>query len=317
MTNITNTQQNITLMVNKNNNEILRQTLLVITLLSFAIFIYIMAVMLMIFFTTSSAREQVRYILFAHMLITDLIYLLFSLFLFLVSFYPITFSVSFCYILVTVSSTSMKVTPYSLAIMSLERYIAICFPLRHGEFCTLPRTTIAIGVIWAIGLVPNLADFIVLILTVDSSFFLVQVRCVRTSLRFTEVQKAIKDFVYISTFSLVGLVIIFTYIRIMVVALKVGSGKASAFKAGKTVMLHAIQLLLCMAAFSYTIVEIVLKEYASLLPIINFCFFMCLPRFLSPFIYGIKDELFQKNMKKFVFCLAYKCDLGQIPRYNR
>ncbi|XP_073525067.1 odorant receptor 131-2-like [Phyllobates terribilis] len=316
MTNITIPQQNITLMVNKNNYEILRQTLIAITLLSFVIFSYIMAVMLTIFFTNSSAREQVRYVLFAHMLINDLIYLLFSLFLFLASFYPITFPVSFCYILVTVSSTSMKVTPYSLAIMSLERYIAICFPLRHGEFCTLQRTTIAIGVIWAIGLIPNLADLIVLTLSVDSSFFLVHLRCIRASLRFTEVQKAIRDFVYISTFSLVGLIIIFTYIRIVVVALKVGSGKSSAFKAGKTVMLHAIQLLFCMAAFSYTLVEMLLKEYASLLPIINFCFFMCLPRFLSPFIYGIKDELFRNNMKKFVFCIAYKCHPGQTPRYN-
>lgn len=308
MTNITDPHQNTTQMVNKSNLEIIKETLLVITLCSFVVFFYVMLVMLTIFYTSPSAREQVRYVLFAHMLITDLVYLFLSLFLFLVSFYPVTFPVSFCYIVITVSSTSLKVTPYNLAIMSLERYVAICFPLRHGEFCTLQRTTIAIGVIWAIGFIPNFVDFIVLSSSVDRSFFLLQVKCVRKALRFTAVQNTIRDFVYITTFSLVGLIIIFTYIRIMTVALKVGSGKASAAKAGKTVMLHALQLMLCMTAFSYTLLEMVLKDYVSLLPFINFCFFMCLPRFLSPFIYGIKDEFFRRHMKRFVFCKTQKCN---------
>ncbi|XP_071989540.1 odorant receptor 131-2-like [Engystomops pustulosus] len=303
MVNITVPQQNITQVFSR---TVLDQILLGITLCSFVVFLYIMAVMLFIYFTSPSAREEVRYVLFAHMLITDLIYLLSSLFLFLASFFPVTFPAPFCYIVITVSSSSMKVTPYNLAVMSLERYIAICFPLRHGDFCTMQRTNIAISVVWAIGLIPNFVDFIILFVLVDHSFFLRNLACVRVYFRVTPAQNTIRDVIYISTFSLVGLIILLTYIRIMMVALKVGSSKASAIKAGKTVMLHALQLLLCMTAFSYVIVEMLLKEQVTLLLIINFCFFMCLPRFLSPFIYGIKDEFFRKHMKRFVFCKGQK-----------
>ncbi|XP_056415976.1 odorant receptor 131-2-like [Hyla sarda] len=302
------TEQNITQEVNTNNSETVKLTLLLITTCSFVVFFYIMAVMMRIYFTNSSAREEVRYVLFAHMLITDVVYLFLSLFLFTISFYPVSFPVPFCYIVITVASTSFKVTPYNLALMSLERYIAICFPLRHSEICTFRRTIIAIGVIWAIGFIPNLVDLVVLSVSVDRSFFLLHVRCVRSTLRFTEVQNTIRDFVYITTFSLVGLIIIFTYIRIMVVAMKVGSGKASAVKAGRTVILHALQLLLCMSTFVYVLLEKILKEYITIMILaINFCFFQCLPRFLSPIIYGLKDELFHKQMKTFLFCKAQKC----------
>ncbi|XP_071989539.1 odorant receptor 131-2-like [Engystomops pustulosus] len=305
MTNITNPLQNI---ITTTNFSVLAQVLLVISLCSFVVFLYIMAVMLCVYFTNSSAREQVRYVLFAHMLINDLIYLLSSLFLFLTSFFPVTFPVPFCYIVITVSSTALKVTPYNLAVMSFERYIAICYPLRHGEICTMQRTNITVGVIWAIGLIPNFVDFIILCFFVDHSFFLLHLKCVRNYFRVTPAQNTIRDVIYISTFSLVGLIILFTYIRIMMVALKISSSKASAIKAGKTVMLHALQLLLCMTAFSYTLVEILVKDYVSLLPVINFFFFMCLPRLISPFIYGIKDELFRKHMKRFVFCKSQTLD---------
>ncbi|XP_069828962.1 odorant receptor 131-2-like [Dendropsophus ebraccatus] len=302
MTNITDLQQNITQVVNKSNQDLMRQTLSAITICSFVVFFYIMAVMLTIYFTNPSAREEARYVLFAHMLITDVVYLFFSLFLFLVSFYPVTFPVPFCIVIMTITSTSLKVTPYNLAVMSLERYIAICFPLRHGELCTFKRTTFAIGVTWAIGFIPIVADLIVLSLSVDRSFFLLYIKCTRSALRFTEVQNTIRDFVYMSTFSLVGLIIIFTYIKITMVAMKVGSGLASAAKAGKTVMLHAFQLLLCMMAFGYTLLDVLLKDYVVMSLIINFCLFMCLPRFLSPFIYGLKDEFFRRHMKKYLLC---------------
>ncbi|XP_069828961.1 odorant receptor 131-2-like [Dendropsophus ebraccatus] len=289
------------------NMEVLRITVFVPTFLFFFFFLYFIIAMLNTFFKSPRAQESARYVLFAHMLINDTVYLTLTLLLTVLALYSITFSVPFCYLLVTVSSTSLKVTPYNLAAMSLERYIAICFPLRHGEFCTLRRTYIAIVVIWAIGLIPNFADLIVLG-AVDSGIFLLHLKCTRTSLRFTEMQNLIRDFVYISTFSLVGLIIIFTYTRITMVAMKLGSGKASAVKAGKTVLLHAVQLIICMTPFANTLLEMLLKDYSIVLPIINFCFFMCLPRFLSPFIYGIKDEYFQKHMKRYVICKSRKCD---------
>ncbi|XP_072254726.1 odorant receptor 131-2-like [Pyxicephalus adspersus] len=300
MTNISVIQRNTTQVASSNNLEIMNLALMGITLASFVFFSYFMAVMLSVYFTSNVARQEVRYVLFAHMLVNDAVYLFISLLLFLMVTYPIKFPVPICYIMVFVTSTTMKITPYNLAIMSLERYFAICFPLRYKEICTLHRMGIAIGIIWVIGVLPNIADFFVLILSMEKTFLYQSVICSRSSfIVVASVQNNIRLVSHASTFSLVGFIIIFTYIKIMMVAFKVDSGKSSASKAGRTVMLHAFQLLLCMMAYSYSVFEIILKDFISLLPIINFCFFMCLPRFLSPFTYGIRDELFRKQIKKF------------------
>ncbi|KAM5180530.1 odorant receptor 131-2-like [Mantella aurantiaca] len=305
MTNISDIQRNTTQVAVLSNHMIMRLFLLGITLTSFIIFFYFMVVMLSVFFSNTVARQEVRYILFAHMLVNDSVYLSFSLFLFLASYYPTKYPAPFCYIFVIVSSTSLKITPYNLAIMSLERYVAICFPLRHQEICTLHKIVISIAIIWAIGLLPNITDLFVLTLTVEKTFWAQIVICARASFIVASVQDTIRLASHASTFSLVGLIIIFTYIKIMVVAFKFDSGKSSAFKAGRTVILHAIQLLLCMMAYSYSIFEIILRDYIALLPVINFCFFMCLPRFISPFIYGIRDNLFRKQIKKFT-CMFFQ-----------
>ncbi|XP_073468560.1 odorant receptor 131-2-like [Aquarana catesbeiana] len=302
MTNISDLQKNTTQVDGLSNHEIMRLILLSITLTSFIVFSYFLAVMLSVCFTNTVARQEVRYILFTHMLVIDSVYLLFSLFLFLASYYPTKYPAPFCYIFVVVSSTSLKITSYNLAIMSLERYITICFPLRHREICTLQRMGIAIAIIWALELLPNVADFFVLTLTAEKTFFARIVICSRSSFIVASVQDTIRLASHASTFYLVGLIIILTYIKIMLVAFRVDSRKSSASKAGRTIVLHAIQLLLCMMAYSYSIVEIIFKNYINLLPVINFSFFMCLPRFLSPFIYGIRDELFRKQIKKFTVC---------------
>ncbi|XP_072254280.1 odorant receptor 131-2-like, partial [Pyxicephalus adspersus] len=253
MTNISVIQRNTTQVASSNNLEIMNLALMGITLASFVFFSYFMAVMLSVYFTSNVARQEVRYVLFAHMLVNDAVYLFISLLLFLMVTYPNKFPVPICYIMVFVTSTTMKITPYNLAIMSLERYFAICFPLRYKEICTLHRMGIAIGIIWVIGVLPNIADFFVLILSMEKTFLHQSVICSRSSfIVVASVQNNIRLVSHASTFSLVGFIIIFTYIKIMMVAFKVDSGKSSASKAGRTVMLHAFQLLLCMMAYSYS-----------------------------------------------------------------
>ncbi|XP_077307077.1 odorant receptor 131-2-like [Lithobates pipiens] len=288
------------------NIEVLRTTITSIMFICFFFFLLLMAAMLTIFFTNSVARETTRYILFIHMLINDAAYLCFALLLFVFYSYQVTFPVPICYIIVTLSSTTMKVTPYTLAVMSLERYVAICFPLRYGEFCTIPRTFLAIALIWTICLIPNVVDFIILCSSVNKSFFLPHVICSRATFTILPMQEVIKIFIYILTFSFAGLAILFSYIRVTLTAMRIFSKKESASKAAKTMILHAVQLMLCMSAFNYSTVELFTKENLVLLPTINFCFFMCLPRFLSVFIYGARDELFFGYIKRCFVCSASK-----------
>ncbi|KAM5180509.1 odorant receptor 131-2-like [Mantella aurantiaca] len=304
---MTNISENTTQIANTGSLGIIKFFLLGFILTSFILVFYFMAVMLSVFFTSAVARQEVRYILFAHMLVNDSVYLFIAVFLYVASSFPTKYPAPFCYVFSIVSSTCLKISPYNLAIMSLERFVAICFPLRHREICTLRRMGIALAIIWAIGLLPNIADIFILTLTVEKTFFAQNMACDRSFFIVASVQDTVRLASHASTFCLVGLIIVFTYIRIMLVALRADSGKASASKAGRTVMLHAFQLLLCMLAYSYRMVEIIFKDYYTVVSVINFCFFMYLPRVLSPFIYGVRDELFRKQIKKFTLCGVQKC----------
>uniref|UniRef100_A0A8C5LY50 G-protein coupled receptors family 1 profile domain-containing protein n=1 Tax=Leptobrachium leishanense TaxID=445787 RepID=A0A8C5LY50_9ANUR len=308
MSNLTNTQSNNTQVPAQTIISMEAKMLLIFTpvMISFVCFLYIIVVMLNVYFTSPHIRENARYMLFAHMLINDTMYLTIAVSLYLFSLFQVSFPVLVCYFILIMSSSAFKVTPYNLAAMSLERYIAICFPLRHAEFCTRQRTGNVIALIWTIGLTPHVVDLIILASSVKTSFFSQHVSCSRVSFLNTEIQSILRSFMHAFSFSLVGLVIIFTYVKIMLVAKNIGSRKDSASKASRTVMLHAFQLLLCLTAFTYPITETYLKGYIIMLPVLNFCLFMCLPRFLSPLIYGIRDDTFRVCLRRYVFCRSVK-----------
>ncbi|XP_072254723.1 odorant receptor 131-2-like [Pyxicephalus adspersus] len=275
-----------------------RTVLMMVTLMCFFLFLCLIGALLSVFFTTPQIQENSRYILFAHILINDTVYLTLGILILFSIINNVYFPTSFCFLLIAIAATCFRVTPYNLAVMSLEQYVAICFPLRHMELCTVRRTKSAIAVIWVIGVSPSIADFVIICYSVEGSFFSHTVICSHPLLFISPLQNVVRSFVHILSFTLVALIILFTYVKVMLVARKLGSGKSSALKAAKTVLLHIFQLMLCMVSFISSVLETTIPEYHSVLRIIGFLVFTCLPRFLSPLIYGIRDEVFQKYIKK-------------------
>ncbi|KAM8977715.1 odorant receptor 131-2-like [Pelodytes ibericus] len=281
--------------------SIAQMLFMILIILCLGIFLYFFSLILSVYFTTPHVQDNARYVLFAHMLINDALYLTVSTGLFLSAVYIIYLPVPICYIMVTLAASTFRITSYNLAAMSMERYVAICYPLRHFHFCSVQRANMIIIFMWVVGVIPNVADFFAMKSSVHDDFFSLNVICDRKMLAMNTLQNTIRSITFISSFTLVALLIVFTYIKVMLVARKIGSGTSSAFKAGRTVMLHAVQLLLCMTAFISAITETLLKDYFDFLLIFNFLVFTCLPRFLSPIIYGIRDEVFQKCIQKFHF----------------
>ncbi|XP_073473946.1 odorant receptor 131-2-like [Aquarana catesbeiana] len=277
-----------------NTTEIIRVTILILIVLSFTLFYHWLAMILHVYLTSPHLQEMARYVLFIHMLVNDTLYLLISFFMFVSSVYLLYMPVPVCYALSTFTTSSFRVTPYNLAIMSVERYKAICYPLRHGETCNVRWCNYMIFLMWALGLVPIAVDFIAMNFSVSRDFYSLYMVCNWLSLSKNQVQGTIRSLVLILSFSMVGLIIGYTYIKVMMVALKISSSKSSAFKAGKTVLLHALQLFLCMTSFSSTFTDMYLRNNYAFVPSVNFFFFMCLPRFISPLIYGIRDNVFRK-----------------------
>ncbi|XP_071989550.1 odorant receptor 131-2-like, partial [Engystomops pustulosus] len=269
-----------------------------LTFFFYFFFIYFIVLLLIVYFTTPHVQENPRYVLFAHMLINDTLHLTLGLLLSVFYTYVNDIPMPICYVMIILAALTFKVTPYNLAVMALERYIAICFPLRHVIICTTQRTYFVIGVMWFIGLLPHFADFTVLIVSVDSTFFSQRLACRHESLLVHPVQSTIRSLSYIGSLILVAVVILFTYVKVVIVARKTKSKTSSASRAGRTLMLHIIQLLLCLFSLTSSITESYNGEYVTILMAFNFLVFLSLPRLLSPLIYGIRDEVFSKCIKK-------------------
>ncbi|XP_056415993.1 odorant receptor 131-2-like [Hyla sarda] len=295
---------NSTELTNNTTTKVMSTPMIVITIvlalmvLFFVIYVYLMVIILNVFFTSPQVRETTRYILFIHMLFNDAIYLLFSFMLFILSISGILFPVPICLVIASFTTCSFIITPYNLAVMSLERYAAICHPLRHAELCTAQRSNLAIAFIWIMGMIPQLANVIVYCCFADSRSFNFKIICDWKLMTVSNVQVVIRNFTDIVGFSTVTMIIAYTYVKVTFVARRMDSGNFAS-KAGKTILRHMFQLLLSMLAFTTLITETYLTPYFKYLPFVNFFLVMCLPRCVSPFIYGMRDEVFGKPMRKF------------------
>uniref|UniRef100_I3JCY5 G-protein coupled receptors family 1 profile domain-containing protein n=1 Tax=Oreochromis niloticus TaxID=8128 RepID=I3JCY5_ORENI len=252
-----------------------------------------------------------RYILFIHLVINDMMWLFLSTLLLIISYTLRIFFVPYCIILLIISIIITHNSPLNLAGMAIECYIAVCMPLRHGQICTVKKTYILIGLIWAASALSILPDLFILLATEPLQFFHSKVRCVR-------------DFVFRSTYSLnkrdashivclvvVWLTLIYTYARIMILfaARALSTDKTSAQKARNTILLHGAQLAMCMLSYVSPSVEVVLHIIfpGRILEIrfANYLIVYILPRFLSPIIYGVRDKKFREYLR--MYFLSNRC----------
>ncbi|XP_051788549.1 odorant receptor 131-2-like [Erpetoichthys calabaricus] len=250
-----------------------------------------------------------RYVLYIHMVFNDVFELSVSLIMHIYfQVMPYT-PVPVCYFLLILSVSSTFNTPLNLGLMALERYVAICQPLRHAELCTIPRTSCALAVTWVISLLPAVSDLIIVFFVESLSFFNTRVICKGDSFSRAPFQSIKRHCMNIIYFSLVWLIIIFTYTGIFIAARSASiSDKSSAKKAHNTVLLHAVQLLLSMLTFLAPLTEIFIVElpleYQMDVQFIRYVFVNILSRFLSPLIYGLRDENFQKHIKGHLKCFC-------------
>uniref|UniRef100_H3AJD2 G-protein coupled receptors family 1 profile domain-containing protein n=1 Tax=Latimeria chalumnae TaxID=7897 RepID=H3AJD2_LATCH len=268
--------------------------------------LYVFILMFQTFFSTRAFQESCRYVLFVHMLLNDTMQLLVTVILTTLITYMLNLPVPICSVLILISAVTYVNTPLNLAVMSLERYVAICFPLRHAEICCVERAWIAMTVIWITGSSAYIADLILLGVLAKKSFFSTNVLCIHESLIVTSVQDTLMSAFEIIILLLVAMTIVCTYVKIGLEAKKVNADKGSVSKARKTVLLHAFQLSLCIVSFIYPFTDYLLIELNSWLrhnlTYINYFIFGLFPRYLSPVIYGLRDEAFRNAMKKFLPC---------------
>ncbi|XP_060790864.1 odorant receptor 131-2-like [Neoarius graeffei] len=278
------------------------------------LFIYVNILMLFTLSTKAIFRETPRYILFAHMLLNDTIHLVFAMVLYTFSYFYFVMLRAVCAFLVLVSTSTFVNAPLNLAVMSLERYTAICFPLRHSELATPARASVAVALVWVLGIIDVLVDVCALFLLAEPSFYLSPTMCNITQLMVAPWQQGRSVIFKILLFVTVAIVLLYTYVAILRQACAASSDTTSAHKALHTVVLHALQLGLSLMSFLYEYIEFLLGSLPltvyTHLHFLNFFIVLILPRCLSSLIYGLRDETFRPLFKQnFLYCCKNKIAL--------
>nr|XP_033482527.1 odorant receptor 131-2-like [Epinephelus lanceolatus] len=250
--------------------------------------------------------ENPRYIMFIYMVINDALQLSLVTALYVVSYIFRKIHASVCCFLIMTAVLTTRSTPLILAGMAVERYISICFPLHYGQMCTVPRTLLLIGVIIILAVTPPITDLLITIVHRPRTYFHSTIFCDHPLLfRHQSIyyKNCVFDGVYLS---FVSLTLLYTYCRIMLTARAASMGLSSVKRARNTVLLHGLQLLLCMLAFVVPSLQAALISIFPRFSLeIRYIFFLVvyiIPRFMSPIIYGFRDELFRKYWTRYLAC---------------
>ncbi|XP_075190112.1 odorant receptor 131-2-like [Anomaloglossus baeobatrachus] len=273
------------------------QWTLIPSIIGFIFFLCFITLILNVFFKTPTLRENARYVLFVFLLFNDALFVFLGFYFMLASMYLLHIPMPLCYILYTLSGGAFHTSPCNLAAMAVEQYIAICHPLRHVNLCT-PKTANAVfTMICSIVMIPYVAEFCVMVSSRTNIFNLYMV-CEKETLVVNAIQKAIRFLSFTVCFIMNGLIIMFTYVKVILVANRVCPESSSASKAGRTVMIHAFQILLCTSPLLTSITRVYSTKWPPFVTVAYFLGFTCFPRFLSPLVYGIRDEILRLYIKK-------------------
>ncbi|XP_039653080.1 odorant receptor 131-2-like [Perca fluviatilis] len=244
-----------------------------------------------------------RYILFIHLVINDMIEVTVTVILFVISYTIYQINVSLCCIFILFALSTTENTPLNLACMAVECYIAICVPLRHVQICTIKRTLMLIGLIWATTMFSAFADLCITLATEPRDYFSSRLFCLPKAVFPNPVIIKKRDITYSVYLVLVWITIFYTYFRILLTA-KTASKDAK--KARNTILLHGFQVLLCMTTYADSPLKEALlqwfpKNYTDSL-FSCYIIIQILPRSISPVIYGMRDKTFRKYLRRNLVC---------------
>ncbi|KAM6907114.1 odorant receptor 131-2-like [Xenentodon cancila] len=281
----------------------------IVTTLPCCVFLFVNGVMLFTLRSKAVFRETSRYILLYNLLFADTIQLAYSQVLFLMSASRVTMLYSVCAAVTVLNSLFNHVSNLTLVSMCLERYVAVCYPLRHATIITIKNTGVTIGVLWTFSLV-NILIQIGLILNFEE---LQQMQmkdfCGKESLFLDPLpnmyEKASTYFIFV----LAGVSVSFSYIGIIVAARSASTDKASATKARKTLLLHLLQLGLSMSSVVHNSLLVVISKAldrltAVYIQIFIYVIIIIFPKCLSSLIYGLRDQTIRPVL---LFNLGCQC----------
>ncbi|XP_041734679.2 odorant receptor 131-2-like [Coregonus clupeaformis] len=287
------------------------------------IFLYINFLMIVTFFKKEAFFTNTRYIFFAHTLVCDSMFLVLTDVLLLMSYSRVTMPGGLCIFLIVIIENLNFATPLTLTAMSLERYVAICMPLRHSELSTPVRAMHCILLIQALSSIEWIIVISILFSAVPLRFYTSPLVCSFEQIIVFSWQGHVSSALCQFYFLVMSVVIAFTYVKIMVAARHASSDSNKSTNKGlRTVILHSLQLLLCLIQFWCPMIELAIMKINFNVFIhlryIDYIIFILAPRCLSPLVYGLRDKDFLVVMKYYaLFGYSKKVFIFNMDKPNR
>nr|XP_046266951.1 odorant receptor 131-2-like [Scatophagus argus] len=280
-----------------------------LTTASCCVFLFINLTMLFTLRSKPVFRETSRYVLLFNLLFADTTQMALSQLLYILSVCKITLTYPVCGLLVMLANLTSEISPLTLVLMSLERYVAVCYPLRHATIVTIRNTGLAVLLVWAFSSL-NILIRVVLLLDFPFSeleslqmkdFCNTLVMFLGTVSDFYD--KAYTGFLFVSA----GVAVTSSYIGVMVAARSASTDKASAQKARNTLLLHVVQLGLSLSSTIHNPMLIAVSRAVTRLVLVRiqnvlYVCFILLPRCLSALIYGLRDQTIRTVQVYYLCC---------------
>ncbi|CAI5642529.1 odorant receptor 131-2-like [Oreochromis niloticus] len=276
------------------------------------IFLFINGTMLFTLRSKPVFHETPRYILLYNLLFAETVQLAQSQVLFLLSVSQVKLFYPVCGFLLFFTSLTTVISPLTLVVMPLERYVAVCYPLRHPTIITIRNTVVGVIVTWAVSSV-NILIRGLLVVKVLLKLENVNVKdhCYKIDillgLNTDYYDKAFTCVIFVSA----ALAIIFSYIGVVAAARSASADKGLARKARNTLLLNLVQLCLSLCATIYRPLLTALSTTVTMTAFswIQNVFYVCLvvlPRFLTSLVYGLRDQTIRPVLMYHLCCHCLK-----------
>ncbi|XP_014904032.1 olfactory receptor 4K2-like [Poecilia latipinna] len=262
------------------------------------LFLFINGTILFILRSKSVFRDTCRYILLFNLLLADTAQLVISQALFLLSVCRITLTYPVCGMLTVLGILTNVISPLTLMVMSLERCVAVCLPLRHAMIVTIRNTRLAIIAVWTSSSLHNIFRVILMLdfpfEDLDNSLQM-KALCIDRTMQLGSRSKIYDNAFTGLLFASAAIVIISSYVGVIIAARSASTGKASALKARNTLMLHLVQLCLSLSSTIFNPLLVALIKIVQTVVFIRLHKFLYIlmiifPRCLSSLIYGLRDQ---------------------------
>ncbi|XP_023198295.1 olfactory receptor 2L2-like [Xiphophorus maculatus] len=273
------------------------------------VFLFINGTMLSTLRSKSVFRDTCRYILLFNLHLKNTAQLIVTQVLFLLAVGRVKITYAVCGTITTMANLTAGISPLTLVIMTLERYVAVCYPLRHASIVNIKNTVVAIIAAWAVSTLNNVTRNLFLIEYPYEKFGKVLMKDYCTNIGWIpdslcdDYDRAYNAVVFVSA----SITVISSYTGVVIAAKAASTDKASALKARKTLLLHLVQLFLSLA---YTLYYPLLSALAKTVQRIVFVWvqnviyvlFIVLPRCLTSLIYGLRDQTVRPVLLHYLFC---------------